>query len=557
MTIKRIPIDNFAMITQKITMQSIARYLGMVFIMLTLSPLATAQSEIPHFDIDRFIVEGNTLLTAGEIEATLHPFTGKQSDASDIRDAVEALRQRYRSGGFSVVWVVAPEQDLDKGVVLLQVIEARVGTITINGNKSFDDANIRASLPALMENALPRAEDISENIQLTNQNPSKQVDVTLRPGETPGVVDATVDVIDERAFKGFMTLDNTGNEQTGQYRLGVGARYANLFNRDHIFTLSYTSSPNSWEKTSLYSASYRLPLYSLGDSIDLIAAYSDVNVGTVQTVAGGLDFAGQGVVYNIRYNQLLTRRGPYSHQLVYGVDYRSYKNQCTLGIFGAAGCGPAALDVTVTPISLAYSGNWSKPGSVSDFYVALSRNFPRGPNGNEHDFNALRPSPNGGVGAPSRYNILRLGGSIVKAFDSNWQVRTALSAQYTHDALISGEQFGFTGATSVRGFSEREIVRDTGNIVNIELYSPNFAGFFLPGENNVRGLLFYDFARGTNKPLDGELNGKVSIASAGVGIRWNFARNFNLRFDMARIVNGGGNNYPSDLRGHISIFLSL
>lgn len=534
------------------------RWVTAAFIaVLTLSSHALAANDVERFDINRFIVEGNTLLAVEAVDAVLQPFLGKQKEADDIQRAIDALRQRYRSAGFSVVWVVAPEQKLDQGIVLLRVIEARVAAVVIDGNHFYDDANIRASLPALTENALPRAEDISVNVQLANQNPSKQVDVVLRPGGTPGEVDATVNVIDVRPLKVFMTLDSTGNEQTGRGRLGLGLTHSNLFNRDQIFTFSYITAPGSWDQTSLYSASYRLPLYRLGDSVDIIAAYSDVSVGTVETVAGGLDFAGQGTVYNFRYNQLLARIGEYSHRLVYGVDYRAFKNQCTLGSFGAAGCGAAAFDVTVTPASIAYSGNLSGPGSVSNFYVALSRNVPSTENGDESDFNAVRPSPVGGAGAPARYTILRLGGSFVSAFENNWQVRAAINAQYSPDALVSGEQFGLAGATSVRGFLEREIVRDTGHIVNVELYSPNFAGLFSSGETNVRGLAFYDYARGRNNQLDGEQNRKVSIASVGVGVRWNLARNFNLRLDLARVVDGDANNQVGDTRAHISIFLGF
>jgi len=518
--------------------------------------LSCAQAQTQRIDIDRFRVEGNTLLDADEIQALLQPFTGKSREPSDVQRAAQVLGERYRSKGFSVVWVL-PEQSLDRGVVTLRVVEAHLGKITIRGNRFFDDENIRASLPALREQAPPRAGDISANVQLANENPAKQVDVVLRPGERPAVVDANVDVADVRPLKAFLTFDNTGNAQTGDYRLGVGLQHANLFNRDHVATLNYVTSPQKASQVSLYSGSYRLPLYSPGDSMDFIAAYSDVSAGTAQTVAGPLAFSGKGKVYGVRYNQLLARRGEYSHRLVYGLDYRAYENQCSLGDFGAAGCGPAAVDVTVRPASLAYSGNWSRPGRISDFYVALSHNLPGAANGHESDFNAARPSPSGGDGAPSRYTIARFGASMVNAFANNWQIRAAFSAQYTSDALVSGEQFGIAGATAVRGFLEREIVRDKGYVANFELYSPSLAGRLVPGEGNLRALVFYDVANAANNPLAGEAKQQVSIASVGAGFRWNIQRNFNTRFDLARVVDEGGSKKAGDLRGHLSVYVGF
>ena len=536
---------------------SMIRCMVLIVMLLLISALSFAQTQTERFDIDRFKIEGNTLLKPDEIDTVVNPFTGKQREYGDVQRAIDALRKLYRTKGFSAVWVVAPEQDLDRGVVTLRVIEARVGKITIKGIRYFDDTNIRSSLPALREGGAPRAGDISENVQLANENPAKQVDVVLRPGEKQGMVDATVDVIDVRPLKAFLTFDNTGNPQTGDFRLGVGVQHANLFNRDHIGTFNYVTSPGKWNQVSLYSGSYRLPLYSLGDSMDFIIGYSDVSSGTTQTVAGLLNFSGQGTVYGLRYNQLLARRGEYSHRIVYGVDYRAYENDCALGTFGADACGPAAVDVTVSPVSLAYGGNWSKPGRISDFYAAVSHNIPLAAKGQESDFNAVRPSPNGGDGAPSRYTVFRFGASMVNAFESNWQVRAAFNGQYTSDALVSGEQFSIAGANAVRGFLEREVARDTGCFANLEIYSPNLTGVLVPGAGNLRALLFYDIGWVANNPLAGENRQPLSISSIGAGLRWNIQRNFNLRFDMARVINGDGSRQAGDLHGHISVYLGF
>jgi len=152
--------------------------------------------------------------------------------------------------------------------------------------------------------------------------------------------------------------------------------------------------------------------------------------------------------------------------------------------------------------------------------------FPGLIKGQESDFNAARHDPNGGDGAPSQYTILRFGASMVNAFDSNWQVRAAVNAQYSEDALVSGEQFGIAGATAVRGFLEREIVRDSGYIANFELYTPNLAGKLVPGEGNLRGLLFYDLAMAANNQLDGEERQEVSIASVGAGFPLEYPEEF-------------------------------
>jgi hemolysin activation/secretion protein len=529
---------------------------GLATLLLAALPVL-AQAADERFDIERFVIEGNSLLKPDGIDAVLQPYTGKQRDYADVQRATAALREYYSREGFNIVWVLVPEQELDQGVVTLRVIEAQIGEVAIEGNRYFDDDNIRASLPALVEGTSPATSAVSANVQLANESPAKQVDVVLRPGAREGLVDATVMVIDEPVLKGFATLDNTGNPQTGDYRLGVGVQHANLFGHDHVGTLNFVTSPGRASQVSQYTASYRIPLYSRDDSLDFIAGYSDVDAGIAQTVAGPLAFSGKGSVYGLRYNQLLPRRGEYSHQLIYGIDYRAYENVCSLGVFGEAGCGPAAVDVTVRPLSLSYSGNWARPGRIIEFYVTLAHNLPGASNGDASDFTAARPAPDGGAGAPSHYDIMRVGTSIVQAIAGSWQGRVALNAQYTPDALITGEQFGSAGATAVRGFLEREITRDTGYSANVELYTPNLMGTLVPGEGNLRALVFYDTARSENKPLGGEDRKHISIASVGAGLRWNLQRNLNIRFDLARVVDGGGSQQSGDYRGHISIYLGI
>jgi len=530
-----------------------------VWAALLLAPaFALSQTETERFDVDRYEVVGNTLLPAREIEEVLRPFTGKRREYGDVQRALEVLELRYRTAGFSAVQVSVPEQELGKGAVRLNVIEARIGRIVVEGNKAFSEANVRASLPALKAGSSPRASDISANVQLANENPSKQVDVVLRLAEKEGEVEARVAVVDSDPLKVFATLDDTGNSQTGYYRAGVGVQYANLFDRDHVATLNYITSPKKTSEVKIYSASYRLPVYSLGDSIDVILAHSDVDAGVTETTLGALAFSGKGDVFGLRYNQLLSRSGEYSHRLVYALDRRAYKNVCTLILAGgvSAACGGApGASVTVQPASLTYSGNWAAPGRVSDFNLGYSANIPGGSNGKDKEFGEARPSnAPGEPGAKAHYSIARAGASHVGAFAGDWQLRGALTAQLTSDALVPGEQFGVAGANAVRGFLEREVARDKGYIATVELYTPNLADTLVANKGALRALAFYDVGSAQNNPLAGETDQKTMIASVGAGLRWAIEKSFSLRFDVARVQKEAASKKQGDYRGHLALY---
>lgn len=512
---------------------------------------AAANSPLVH--IQRFQVTGNTLLAPDMIERLLAPYTGEGRSFTDIQRALDALEGAYRTAGYGAVNVATREQDVTEGVVVLEVIESVIGKVTLNGNQHYDRDNIRSALPSLVEGTTPSARKLSENIRLANENPTRQIDVVLALSELEGKVDAKVNVQDSSPHKFFLTLDNTGNQNTGMYRTGIGYQHNNLFNRDQAATFNYSTSPSHVKQVTQISGSYRLPIYSLGDSIDLIAAYSDTNAGTTSTVAGPLSFSGKGNVFSAHYNYYLPRQGEYVSKIIAGLDYRAYINNCTLGRWGAAGCGAAAASVTVHPFSVAYNGTLTSSTYMADYTASVMRNISGGNRGGAFDFNAVRPSPTLKSGARADYTILRMNGSLAGAWFGNWQYRVAGNGQFTQDALISGESFGLVGANAVRGFTEREVSSDKGYVANFELYTPELAQAINIESGSLRLLGFLDQAQGWKVPLAGETRDRISVGSMGAGLRFTYSKNIMAKLDLARVFDAGGTAAKGKKFGHINV----
>ena len=513
--------------------------------------------------IDRFQIDGNTLLNAELIERLLAPYKGDGRSFTDIQRALEALEGAYRTAGYSAVNVITPEQEVTAGTVTFQVIESKVGKVILSGNQYYDKTNIRNALPALVTGSTPSARDLSDNIRLANENPTRQIEVVLAMGEEENTVDAKVNVQDSSPHKAFVTMDNTGNASTGMYRIGVGYQHNNLFNRDHALTLNYTTSPDHISSVTQLSASYRLPIYTVGDSIDLLAAYSNTNAGTTSVGGSGgplLTFSGKGNVYGAHYNHYLPRRGDYTSKIIGGLDYRAAINNCLL----AGTACPGTPDLNVLPLTITYGGTLTKPTSVADFSTALVRNLPGGSKGGTDVFIATRHSPTDPlIGAPANYTILRLDGSLAGALPQNWQYRLAGNAQYTNDALIPAEKLGLVGANTVRGFLEREFSNDRGYVLNVEIYTPDLASRLNIKDGSFRLLGFVDNASGWDKLLPGELANRTSVGSVGVGFRYTHGKNITTKFDLARVACGDTDgkkctdtsilSRTGDLRGHIGL----
>src|ERR1035437_5807232 len=536
-----------------------------------------AQDE--HFDIVRFQVEGNTLLPEAQVQGIVGPLAGPKRVYGDIQKALEALERAYRAAGFSTVQVFVPEQELTTGVVRLQVTEGVIGKVLISGNQRFDNANIRSSLPALKEGKAPNLRQMSEDIQLSNENPAKQLEVTLGVSEDEGKVDAKVVVAEENPQRVFATLDSTGTHATGTSRVGVAYQNANLFNRDQTLTLAYTTSADApaGVKVDIFSVGYRIPLYALGDSLDFIYGKSNLNTpSSSPTLGGALGIVGKGDVFGARWNHYFARRGEYTSKLIYGFDYKYINARCTSTAGDPASINPtdstmSPLDrsafcqpYTTRPLSLPYTGPRLSPGQMFDYNIGIAHNLALGTHyynfasGVTDRYSYLTP---GSRGTRDDFNILRLGGSYLKAFQTDWQLRVAASGQYAGNPLVTAEQLGLAGSTAVRGFNERAVSTDSGYFANTAIYTPALAKA-TGARGSLRALAFYAFARGYNHNVAaGSLTPptRIGIASIGAGVRYALGKDFSLRFDLAQVVDAGprGTKERGDWRGHLNVMIGF
>jgi len=509
-------------------------------------PLAVPQDPPvpPRFEIQRFLVEGNTLLKQSELDRILTPFSGKNRDFGDIQRALEALQDVYTGRGYNAVRVSVPEQDIRAGQVRLRVVEARIRRVQVQGNRFFDEKNVRAGLPSLKEGTSPNTRAIGQDAQLVNENPAKQVSVALQAADDPGEVDATVRVTDEKPGRTSVFADNTGTPATGNLRTGLGYQNANLFNGDDVLSAQLITSPGHASDVKVFGAGYRVPIYKWTGIVDVLAGYSSVSSGVVQDL---FNVSGKGTVFGLRYTQLLGRIDTYEHRVALGLDYRAYKNNVINLISGTS----EIPDITVHPVSLTYVGRFSQVGRDLSFNVSYSRNIPGGNKGGDADFEATRP------GATAKYGIVRESVAFSQLLPSDFIVRAVASAQQTHDLLIPGEQFGMGGADSVRGYYERETASDKGQRFSLEGYGPDF-GSWIGGNWRARALVFVDAASGhDNAPERDPLHPDNKLASFGLGLRANQGKSLAFRLDVARVTKDAGTRVNGDYRAHAAVAYSF
>ena len=306
----------------------------------TQTPAPESSSQVQYFSVKKIDVQGNTLLPDSKLEVLVGHLVGDRRTLGDLQKGAAAVQQAYREAGYGGVIAFVPEQELSSGEFVIRVVEGKLSKVEITDNQRYDETNIRSSLPHLENGKTPSVRGLDRDIQLANENPAKELRVTLLGGEKLGDIDAKVKVIEEKPLRLLLGLDSAGTSGTTRFRTNIGIQHANMWNRDHIGTFQFQTSPVEPSKVNVISVGYRVPLYGQSAALDAFFAHSNINSTAVTTPAGPLGFTGNGDVGGFRVHRYLSRLGDYDHRVTFGWDWRHYNNSCSLGIFGAAGCGP-------------------------------------------------------------------------------------------------------------------------------------------------------------------------------------------------------------------------
>jgi hemolysin activation/secretion protein len=497
----------------------------------------------PRFEIRRFEVVGNTAVPAARIDAAVKPFLGPDRDFAAVQAALAALQKLYADAGLTTVEVALPEQRLKDGVVRIEVRELKFGKLEVEGNRYYSAGNVRRSLPALVPGQTPDVNAVARNLRAANENPSKQTKVFFRAGEAPGTVDAAARVSDQRPLRAALSVDSTGTPSTGILRAGVSVQHANLFDRDHVFSANYLTSPEQIKDVSILGLGYRMPIYSRADSAEFAYLYSDVDSGVVGGAAGNLAISGRGNFYLARYNWYLPRRGDLDHRFVFGADWRQFQNNVR---FGGTSIVP---DITTHPVSAGYSARVRTAQQDLSGFLSAFRNIPGGNDGTQRTFDLTQ------AGAPADYTLWRGGFNWLRTLPREFQLRVSATGQWSGDKLIPGEQFGLGGMDSVRGFLEREIANDRGYRWGVEGYTPDL-GTRMGLPVRTQALVFFDYGEVRRvDPLPSEI-ARETISSTGVGLRAYYQTYLSVRLDYGYVLQPGGLQSRGDqrLQGMVTLF---
>ncbi len=479
--------------------------------------VGTTVAQDIEFTVQAWQIEGDNPIGERKAQAVLEPFLGPQQGLDGLQRAAAALEERIQAEGHTFYRVVLPPQTVQSGTVRLQVYAFTVGEIVVDGNRFHSEENIRASLPSLVEGESPNAAKISRNLALANLNVSKRSRLTFGPGAERGKLDARIEVADRDPDRYYLWANDTGTDETGNYRVGAGFQMANFLERDQYLNGTLSTSPSKPDQVSQYGLSWRAPLYRLNSMVSLFGIDSDVDSGTV---AEFFDVRGTGTVIGAAFSKILPRVEDYRQSLTLGVTDKYFDSD--IDFVGQ----PIGVDVRSRPASVDYRGEYDGESVDSMFSVTALWNLPGGARNDQDTYGAAR------AGADQDWSAMRLDASVEKTLN-DWILRGSIGGQYADEPLIAGEQFGVGGASSVRGFNEREFTADRGVNATFEVLAPAL-------NNGLRVGWFLDGGSLENEaPVAGEID-NLDVVSTGFTANWRYRNHWIFDMDIAHVVSMSG-----------------
>ena len=176
------------------------RLVGLLFIAaVSAASAAMAVAETPRgFRVDHLVVEGNTVLEPAEIARVTAAHEGRPQLLGDLRAAARELEAVYHARGFFLAQVIVPEQDIQNRVARLQVIQGKLGRITVEGNRHYRTEFIRKFFAHAVPDGVPSKRRIEAAVIALNQLLDLKVTTVFTGGQTPGTSDLVVKVEDHR-----------------------------------------------------------------------------------------------------------------------------------------------------------------------------------------------------------------------------------------------------------------------------------------------------------------------------------------------------------------------
>lgn len=464
-------------------------------------------------------LSGNESLPRSEFEDVLQPYEGRLLSMDDIRRVAEEVVARYRERDFMTVSAYLPEQDLSDGELTIAVVEAKVGKVTVEGNKFYDESYIKWMFDPVLQRQrdkgeLIRRSDVERQLLLLNDTMDLTIRSVVKESETPGYVDIVLQATDRRPLHLTLDYNNLGARSTGRNRLGASVEWGDVTGWGDMLNFRYVESDllNADTKgLDLFYARYLAPVNNTGTSVDFSYANSAFQVGQELQI---LDIRGDADVLRAGVRHQLIRSSEANLEIEGAFVYQDVENRILGSTFSRDKLREVVLGV---------SGDWASGDGRNYAGLRLTQDLGEVLGGTDRN-DPL--SSRGAGGGFTKFNVDL--SRVQKLSDASYLILRG-THQTAFSSLPYAEQFGLGGISSVRGYLQSAYLGDSGYSLSAEVR-------FAPIPDNRQlfevGAFIDHGAAAVKSPLPGEIP-NLALTGAGVTFQFRLPEETFLRADLA------------------------
>lgn len=459
-----------------------------------------------RFYVKKIEVLGSTVLK-DEINKLVKEYENREVTFEDLLTLRSKIVQLYRANGYITSGAFLPDnQVLDSGTVQIQVVEAELERIEINGLTRLQKGYVLRRLGNATKPPL-NSQRLEEKLQQLQLDPLiKLVNAELTAGSTSGRNILRVDLQEAPAFHAGTIVDNYQSPSIGSIQGRVFANHDNLLGFGDRFTAEYGRTNG----LNLYDLGYTLPLLGRNGTFNLRYSNNDSNI--VEAAFQDLGIRSESETFSVGLRQPLVLSPQTEFAVGVGLDLRRSQTFILNNIPFSFSEGPKDGKSRVTVIR--FYQDWVKRSRTRVLAARSQFNF---------GIDAFDATIND-TGTDGRFFSWLGQFQWVQQLSPRAILTTAIDTQLTPDSLLSLERFSIGGVDTVRGYRENQLVSDNGVVASVELRIPVTAN-----PDTLQINPFFEIGGGwNNRDSDPDPN---LIAGLGLGIQWQVTRGLDVRLD--------------------------
>jgi hemolysin activation/secretion protein len=434
---------------------------------------------------------GNTLYTGAVLSAILADAVDETYDLAGLQGLTNRISAYYHSQGFSFARALLPVQPMTNGILIIQIIEGRYGSIVATGDHK-SAIKVQAFLSQLQPGEVIHNARLERMALILSDQPGFKVTLSLSPGEGVGTGDLEVNVERDKRYSGDLGFNNFGNRYTGRSRVHFDLNIDSpLLFGDQLKLNTLYSDEDMW----VGSLNYSLPLGGSGLRANTGYSHTDYELGKEFASSqshGTTNVSSAGLSYPIIRSQQtnLSVAGTYQHKELNDSDDITPISNTKLS--------------DSLPISLNFDRrDQFRGGGMTYGEVSWTQGNLTVASGNLVTDSSTARTAGG-------FDKFNLDLARLQTLPLGYTLFSRVSAQWASKNLDSSEKFGLGGVNGVRAYPIGEAYGDEGALVQLEV---RYA------INNFIPYVFYDAGTLTinHTPYDAS-NNERNLAGAGLGL---------------------------------------